>query len=110
MEAAQVSRAVASAKSTASSIGLMVDDAIVLHNSNKLTLRLLPCDVVARVAPADQQVARFEIELAQQLVAAGCPVAAEGRGRAEGFRRTTRPRARRLRRHAVDLLRARDVA
>jgi len=47
-----------------------------LHNSNKLTLRLLPCDVVARVAPAAQQVAQFEVDLAQQLVALECPVAA----------------------------------
>ncbi|MGN6755107.1 MAG: phosphotransferase enzyme family protein, partial [Thermomicrobiales bacterium] len=44
-------------------------------DSNKLTLRLLPCDVLARVAPESQQVAQFEVELAQQLTAAGCPVA-----------------------------------
>lgn len=49
---------------------------VVLHNSNKLTLRLLPCDVVARVAPVDQQNAEFEIDVAQRLAASGSPVAA----------------------------------
>jgi len=62
--------------SAASSADLAVDDAIVLHDSNKLTLRLLPCDVVARVAPAADQVARFEVGLAQRLAEARCPVAA----------------------------------
>jgi len=76
LEASEVSRAVAGATSTVSSLGLAVDDSIVLHNSNKLTLRLLPCDVVARVAPAAHQVAQFEVDLAQQLLALGCPVAA----------------------------------
>jgi hypothetical protein len=72
----------AAAMSTASSLDLTVDDAIVLHDSNKLTLRLLPCDVLARVAPMARvapvalQGARFEVELAQRLAASGCPVAA----------------------------------
>ncbi|WP_437097224.1 phosphotransferase enzyme family protein [Streptomyces sp. enrichment culture] len=76
MQASEVPRAVAAAVSTASSLGLAVDDAVVLHDSNKLTLRLLPCDVLARVAPVAQQVARFEVVLAQRLAASGCPVAA----------------------------------
>jgi Ser/Thr protein kinase RdoA (MazF antagonist) len=59
----------------ASSLDLTVDDAIVLHDSNKLTLRLRPCDVVARVAPGALQVAQFEVDLAQRLAEAGCPVA-----------------------------------
>jgi Ser/Thr protein kinase RdoA (MazF antagonist) len=62
--------------STASSLDLTVDDALVLHDSNKLTLRLLPCDVLARVAPVAHQVLQFELELAQRLAACGCPVAA----------------------------------
>jgi Ser/Thr protein kinase RdoA (MazF antagonist) len=69
----------AAAMSIASSFDLTVDDAIVLQNSNKLTLRLLPCDTLARVAPvapAALQCARFEVELAQRLVESGCPVAA----------------------------------
>ncbi|MEV4116032.1 aminoglycoside phosphotransferase family protein [Nonomuraea sp. NPDC049695] len=76
MQASEVPRAVAAAMSIASSLGLTVDDAIVLHDSNKLTLRLLPCDVLARVAPVAQQVAQFEIELAQRLAESGSPVAA----------------------------------
>jgi hypothetical protein len=76
MQASEVPRAVAAAMSIASSLDLTVDDAIVLHDSNKLTLRLLPGDVLARVAPVAHQVAQFEVELAQRLAASGCPVAA----------------------------------
>src|SRR3954453_24034293 len=50
MKASEVQRALAAAMSIASSLDLTVDDTIVLHDSNKLTLRLLPCDVLARVA------------------------------------------------------------
>ncbi|WP_432743504.1 aminoglycoside phosphotransferase family protein [Streptomyces sp. JH002] len=75
MQASETTRAVAAATSIAASLGLAADDALVLHDSNKLTLRLLPCDVLARVAPVTQQVARFEIDLAQRLAAADCPVA-----------------------------------
>jgi hypothetical protein len=76
MRASEVAGAVAAAVSIASLLDLTVDDAMVLHNSNKLTLRLLPCDVLARVAPVAHQVAGFEVELAQRLAESGCPVAA----------------------------------
>ena len=76
MQWSAVPRAVAAAKSTASSLGLTADEAIVLHDSNRLTLRLLPCDVLARVAPVAHQAAQFELKLAQQLLESGCPVAA----------------------------------
>ena len=76
MQASEVPRAMAAAMSTASSLDLAVDDAIVLHDSNKLTVRLLPCDTLARVAPVAHQVAQFEVELAQRLAESGCPVAA----------------------------------
>ncbi|MET7378589.1 aminoglycoside phosphotransferase family protein [Streptomyces sp. NPDC005526] len=75
MQASMVPRATAAAVSTASSRGLTAHDVIVLHDSNKLTLRLLPCDVLARVAPVAHQVARFEVDIAQRLAASGCPVA-----------------------------------
>jgi len=75
MQASEVRRAVAAAMSIASALGLTADDAIVVHNSNKLTLRLLPCDVLARVAPVAHQIAQFEIDLAQRLAASGSPVA-----------------------------------
>jgi Ser/Thr protein kinase RdoA (MazF antagonist) len=64
------------AMSTASSLDLTVDYAVVLQDSNRLTLRLLPCDVLARVAPVAHQVSQFEVELAQRLAESGCPVAA----------------------------------
>ena len=54
-------------------LDLPVDDATVLHNSNKLAVRLTPCDVVARVAHVGQDVAQFEVEVAQRLAEAGCP-------------------------------------
>ena len=75
MQASEVPHAVAAAMSTASSLDLIVDDAIVLHDSNRLTVRLLPCDVVAQVAPIAHQVAQFEVDLAQRLAEIGCPVA-----------------------------------
>jgi Phosphotransferase enzyme family len=76
MQASEAPRAMAAAMSVASSLDLTVDDGIVLHDSNKLTLRLLPCDVLARVAPVAHQVSQFEVELAQRLAESGCPVAA----------------------------------
>ncbi len=76
MHASEVPRAVASAMSTASALDLTVDDAIVLHDSNRLAVRLLPCDVLARVAHVGDQVAQFEVEMAQRLAEAETPVAA----------------------------------
>jgi aminoglycoside phosphotransferase (APT) family kinase protein len=76
VEASDVSRAIAAAISIAVELDLAVDDAIVLHNSNKLALRLLPCDVLARVARVGHEVAEFEVDLAQRLVDIGSPVAA----------------------------------
>lgn len=76
MEAAEVPRVVAAAMSTASALHLTVDEAVVLQNSNKLALRLMPCDVFARVARVGQEVARFEVELALRLAESGSPVAA----------------------------------
>src|SRR6476661_593144 len=76
MQPSEIQRALAAAMSTASALDLIVDDAIVLHNSNKLAVRLLPCDVVARVAAAAHQVAQFEVELAQRLAETESPVGA----------------------------------
>jgi Phosphotransferase enzyme family len=75
VEVSDVSRAMAAAISTGIELDLTVDDAIVLHNSNKLALRLLPCDVLARVAHAGHEVAEFEVDLAQRLADTGSPVA-----------------------------------
>ena len=76
MKASEVQRAVAAAVSIAAALDLTVDDAIVLHNSNKLALRVLPCDVFARVAYVGREVAQFEVELAQRLAETESPVAA----------------------------------
>jgi Phosphotransferase enzyme family len=71
-----LTRAISAATSVAASLDLPVDDAIVLHNSNKLALRLMPCDVFARVAAVGHEAAQFEIDLAERLAEAGCPVGA----------------------------------
>src|ERR1700721_560364 len=76
LQASEVPRAVAAAMSIASSLGLPVDDAIVLQACTRPALRLLPCDVLARVAYVEHEVAQFEIELAQRLAGPGSPVAA----------------------------------
>jgi Ser/Thr protein kinase RdoA (MazF antagonist) len=75
MQTSEVPRAMAAAVAIVSALGLAVGDVVVLQDSNQLTLRLLPCDVLARVALAGQHVAQFEVELAQRLAGAGCPVA-----------------------------------
>ena len=74
MEMSEARRAIAAATSVAASVDLAASDAIVLHNSNRLALRLRPCDVLARVATVEHGGAQLEIELAQRLAAAGCPV------------------------------------
>jgi hypothetical protein len=76
MQPSETQRALAAAMSIASALGLPVDDVIVLHDSNKLTVRLMPCDIVARVAPIAHQVAQFEIGLARRLAETRSPVAA----------------------------------
>jgi len=55
---------------------LLVDRVVVVHNSNKLALRLLPCDSFVRVALMGREVAALEVALAQRLAAWGSPVAA----------------------------------
>ncbi len=66
----------AAARSIASALDLPVEDAVVVHDSNKLALRLLPCDVLARVAQVGQEVAQFEVELAQLFAGTEAPAAA----------------------------------
>ena len=76
MEAELVSRAKAAVTTLAGALDLPVSDVVVIHNSNKLALRLLPCDVLARVALVGHEVSALEVELAQRLAAAAAPVAA----------------------------------
>src|SRR5436190_18503930 len=77
MRASDIPRAVAAARSSAEAFDLRVDDAVVLHDSNRLAVRLLPCDVLARVAyVAHQAGAEFEVEIARRLAETDSPVAA----------------------------------
>jgi Phosphotransferase enzyme family len=72
----QIQPAVGAAVSTASALDLRVDDAVVLHDSNRLALRLRPCDVLARVAHMEgRRGAEFEVEVARRLAETDSPVA-----------------------------------
>ncbi|MFD7288488.1 phosphotransferase family protein [Streptomyces sp. NPDC059863] len=73
MEISDLTHAIAAATSVAASVDLPADEAVVLQNSNRLALRLTPCDVLARVAPRGQA-AQLEVDVAQRLTEAGCPV------------------------------------
>lgn len=74
VEAQVVARATAAVSSLGRELDLPVDDAVVLQNSNRLALRLLPCDLFARTAQLGQDVAAFEVLIAQQLAAVSAPV------------------------------------
>ena len=76
MEASEVRRAVKAGRATASALGLQVDDVVVVHNSDRIALRLIPCDVLARVAPSAHQAGfEFEVEVARRLAETDGPVA-----------------------------------
>ena len=76
MEPSEVQRAVEAGSSTASALGLRVDDAVVVHDSNRVAVRLTPCDVLARVMPLVHQTAGdLEVEVARRLTETGSPVA-----------------------------------
>jgi Phosphotransferase enzyme family len=75
MEPSEVRRAVDAAGATASALGLQVSDAIVVHNSDRIAVRLIPCDVLARVAPSPWQAGmEFEAEVARRLAETDSPV------------------------------------
>src|SRR5690348_14543297 len=76
MEQPEVERAVKAASSTAAALGLRVGDAVVLHNSNRIAVRLTPCDVLARVVPLAYRTAAedLEVEVARRLAEVGSPV------------------------------------
>ena len=75
MKASDVVRASRAATAVASALGLDVNDARVIQNSNKLALRLLPCDVFARVAVAEREAFQAELEIGRRLAETGSPVA-----------------------------------
>lgn len=75
MEKSDIQRAIEAARTTAVDLGLRADEGVLIHNSNRIAVRLTPCDVLARVAPlAHQAGAGFEVELGRRLAEAGCPV------------------------------------
>ena len=69
-----VRRAMAAAVATASGLGLEVHEAIPVHVSNRLALRLQPSESLARVASSGHEAAPFEIELATRLARTNSPV------------------------------------
>jgi hypothetical protein len=75
VRASEVERAVRATTDLASALNLAVDGARIVCNSNKLGLRLLPCDVFARVGYAGQEAFESEIEIAQRLAQYQSPVA-----------------------------------
>ena len=76
MKASDVPRAVAAGLSTASALDLRADDAVVLYDSNRLAVRLLPCDVLARVAHIGHRAsAEFEVEVGRRLAETESPAA-----------------------------------
>ena len=75
MEPSEVRRASVAARETAASLGLRVSDPIVVHNSDRIALRLLPCDVLVRIAPASWRTGmQFEAAVAERLAGIGSPV------------------------------------
>ncbi len=75
MEPFQIRRAVEAASATARELGLPVDDAVVVHNSDRIAVRLTPCDVLARIAPQTwQDGLQFEVEISRRLAETGSPV------------------------------------
>ncbi|WAU86417.1 phosphotransferase [Streptomyces sp. Qhu-G9] len=76
MEPPELRRAVEAGRATASELGLQVDDVVVIHNSDRVALRLEPCGVLARVAPVEHLAdSEFEVEVARRLTDVDAPVA-----------------------------------
>jgi Phosphotransferase enzyme family len=75
MESSRVARAVEAAGSIASAQGVRVDDAVIVHNSDRIAVRLVPADVLARVGPSAHQAGfQFEAEVARRLADTDSPV------------------------------------
>lgn len=102
MESSQVRRAVEAARLTACELGLQVNDAVVIYNSDRIAVRLIPCDVPARIAPqAWEDGLQFEAAVARSLAESDSPAVRQrfaghgpsraGRCGARGF--AGRPRA-----------------
>ncbi|MGW4909127.1 phosphotransferase [Streptomyces sp. NPDC004270] len=76
MEPSELRRAVEAGRAIASEVGLRVDDVVVVNNSDRVALRLVPCDVLARVAPSRHLAdSEFEVQVARRLADVDAPVA-----------------------------------
>ncbi|MGW1169399.1 phosphotransferase family protein [Streptomyces sp. NPDC001153] len=76
MEPLELRRAVEAGWATASELGLQVEDVVVINNSDRVVLHLVPCDVLARVAPSGHLAgSEFEVEVARRLADVDAPVA-----------------------------------
>jgi hypothetical protein len=75
MRPPETRRAVAAALSAASTLGLAADEARMLNDSNRLVLRLMPANIVARMGPASYEPgAQLEVDVAGRLAATGSPI------------------------------------
>jgi hypothetical protein len=75
MHASRVPHAIAAATSTARELGLRVNHAVVIHNSDRIAVRLAPAGVLARVGPQEHVDGfQFEAEVARRLAETGSPV------------------------------------
>jgi aminoglycoside phosphotransferase (APT) family kinase protein len=76
MESEYVRSAASAATACASALGLSATNAVILQASNRIAFRLLPCDLVSRVAPLGLRAsAEFEVEVARCLAETASPVA-----------------------------------
>ena len=76
MLASQIPSAVSAARAIAAELGLSADEAVIIQASNRIAVRLLPCDVLARVAVVThREHAALEIEVARRLAETRSPVA-----------------------------------
>jgi hypothetical protein len=73
VQATVLERAVAATMSLANEGGVSAERAVIVHNSNKLAVRILPCDLLARVAVIGQHAGTLEIAVAEGLAARGAP-------------------------------------
>jgi phosphotransferase family enzyme len=75
MRASDRARAVATSVAVVRAAGLNVDEATVIHDSDRISVRLQPADVVARVAyELHRPRAEFEVDVARCLAETGSPI------------------------------------
>ena len=72
MEPSQVRRALEAARSTARELGLQINEAVVVYNSDRIAVRLVPCNVLVRIGPQGWEDSfRFEAEVVRRLAEIG---------------------------------------